>query len=59
MVMICINKFSKIVQLVPLQESYACTIAEKILSIVVSQYRLPECILSDHDPHFCDASGRS
>ena len=41
------------VQLVPLQESDACTIADKFLSMVVSQHGLPECIMSGHDPHFC------
>ena len=27
--------------------------ADKLLSMVVSQHRLPECIISDCDPHFC------
>ena len=53
MVMTCINRFSKIVQLVPLWESDAQTIADKFLSMVVSQHGLPECIMSDHDPRFC------
>ena len=52
MVMICIDRFSKMVQLVPLQESDACTIADKFLSTVASQHRLPEYITSNHDPHF-------
>ena len=26
--------------------------ADKFLSMVVSQYELPDCITSDHDPHF-------
>ena len=52
MVMICIDRFSKMVQLVPLQESDAPTIADKFLSMVISQYGLPECIMSDHDPCF-------
>ena len=52
MVMMCINRFSKMVQLVPLWESDARTIADKFLSMVVSQHGLPECITSDHDPHF-------
>ena len=51
--MTCIDRFSKIVQLVPLQESNACTIADKLLSIVVSQHELPECIISNHETHFC------
>ena len=46
-------RFSKMVQLVPLQESDAHTIADKFLSIVVSQHGLPEYIISNHDPHFC------
>ena len=53
MVMTCINRFSTIVQLVPLQESETHTIADKFLSLVVSQPRLPECITNDHNPHFC------
>ena len=53
MVMICIDRFSKMAQLIPLQESDACTIADRLLSIVVSQHGLPECITSDHDPRFC------
>ena len=40
------------VQLVPLWESDACTIADKFLSTVVTQHRLPKCITNDHDPHF-------
>ena len=60
MVMTCINRFSKMVQLVPLLESDARTIADRFLSMVVSQHELPECITSDHDPHFhVDTSGRS
>ena len=51
--MTCIDRFSKMVQLVPLQESDARTIADKFLSMVVSQHGLPECITSDHDPCFC------
>ena len=50
--MIYVNRFSKMVQLVPLQESDACTIADKFLSTVVSQHGIPECIMSDYDPHF-------
>ena len=52
MVMMCIDRFSKMVQLVPLWESDARTIADKFLSMVVSQHGLPECITSDHDPRF-------
>ena len=53
MVMICINRLIKMVQLVPLQESDACTIADKFLSMVDSQHGLPECITSNCDPCFC------
>ena len=52
MVMTCIERFSKMVQLVLLQESDAQTIGDKFLSMVVSQHGLPDCITSDHDPHF-------
>ena len=51
--MMCIERFSKIVQLVPLWESDARTVADKFLSMVVSQHGLPECITSNHDPRFC------
>ena len=52
MVMTCIDRFSKIVQLVPLQESDTHTIANKFLSMVINQHGLPEYITSDRDPHF-------
>ena len=47
------NYFSKMVQLVPLQESDAHTMADNFLSTMVSQYRLSESIMSDYDPYFC------
>ena len=53
MVMMCIDGFGKMVQLVPLQESDTCTIADKFLSIVVSQHGLLEYITNDCDPCFC------
>ena len=53
MVMIYVDRFSKMVQLVLLQESDACTFADKLLSMVVSQHRLLECITGDHHPRFC------
>ena len=53
MVMTCVDRFSKMVQLVPLRESDARTIADKFLSTVVSQHGLAECITSDRDPRFC------
>ena len=37
----------------PLRESNAYTIAENFLSMIVSQHKLPEYIMSNHDPHFC------
>ena len=40
------------VQLVPLWESDAQTIADKFLSMLVSQHGLPEYSTSDHDPCF-------
>ena len=52
MVMTCVDRFSKMVQLVLLRESDARTVADKFLSMVVSQHGLPECIISDHDPCF-------
>ena len=52
MVMTCIDRFSKIVQLVPLWESETRTVAGKFLSTVVSQHGLSECIMSNHDPRF-------
>ena len=52
MVMTCADRFSKIVQLVALQESDAHTMADKFLGMVVSQHGLLECITSDHDPCF-------
>ena len=41
------------VQLVPLRESDTQTVADKFLSMVVSQHGFPECITSDRDPRFC------
>ena len=52
-VMICIDHFSKMVQLLPLQKSYIHTIAGKFLSVVVSLHGFLECILSYCDPCFC------
>ena len=52
MVMTCINRFSKVVQLVLFQESDACTIADKFLIMVVSQHGLLGCITSYHDPRY-------
>ena len=36
MVGICIGRFSKMIQLVPLSESNTCTIAEKFINTVAS-----------------------
>ena len=49
----CIHCFSKIVPLVSLQKSDAITIAGNFPSMVASQYRFPEHIMSNCDPHFC------
>ena len=50
--MICVDIFSKMVHLVLLWESDAQTVADKFLSMVVSQHGPPECITSDRDPRF-------
>ena len=47
-----VNCFSLMVQLLVLQKSDAHTMADRFLSMVVSQYGLLECIMSDHDPYF-------
>ena len=52
MVMICIDQFSKVIKLVPLQESDAHSMTDKFQSTVASQHGLPQCIISDHDLHF-------
>ena len=51
--MTCINRFSKIVHLVPLQVSDAHTIANNFLSMVDSKHELLECITSNCDTCFC------
>ena len=53
MVIKCIYRFNKMVQLELLLESDAYIVADKFLSMVVSEHGLPECIMSDCDPHFC------
>ena len=53
MVMIWVDRFSKIIQLVPLRESDTRNIADIFLSMVVNQNGLVEYIMSSHDPHFC------
>ena len=53
MVVTCIYRFSKIVQLVSLQKSDAHTVADNFLSMVVSQHGLPVYIMSNCDPCFC------
>ena len=52
MLITCKDSFSKIVQLVPLQDSNACTVVYKFLSMVVSQHGLLECIISDFAQRF-------
>ena len=53
MVMTCVDRFSRMVQLVSLQESDIHTIDDKFLSMVASQHGLPKCITSSCDPQFC------
>ena len=53
MVITCINRFSKMVQLILLQKCDIYTIADKFLRMVVSQHGFPELISSNHNPHFC------
>ena len=50
---------NKMLQLVLLRESNKLTVADKFLSMVVSQHGLPECIMSDYDTHFIITSGMS
>ena len=52
MVMICIDRSSKMLQLVGLKESDAHKIDDKFLSMVVSQHKLLDCITSNCDPYF-------
>ena len=51
--MICIDNFSNMVQLIPFHKSDASTMADKFLSTVVRQHRLPEFIMINFDPQFC------
>ena len=48
MVMRFVDHFSKVIELVPLQESDVHTMAGKFLSYVVNQHGLTECIMRDH-----------
>ena len=45
--------FTKMVQLVPLKEYDAQTMANKFLSTVVNQSGLPKCIKIDYHNQFC------
>ena len=51
--MICIDRFSKMIQLVSLKKSDAATVTNKFVTMVVSWHGLPEYIMSNYDPHFC------
>ena len=51
-IMICVDCFSKKVNLIPLQESNAGTVASRFLEEVISHHRLPVTIISDRDPRF-------
>ena len=52
MVMVCVNQFSKTVQLTPIQKSNIYMIAYKFLSTIASWHGLPECITGDCEPQF-------
>ena len=51
-IMICIDHFSKMVVLVPLQELDAQTVASHVLAKVMSHHGLPVTIISDRNPRF-------
>ena len=51
-IMICIDCFSKMVVLVPLQESDAQTVSSRFLAAFVSLQRFPATIISDREPRF-------
>ena len=52
MIMTCINRLSEMVQLVPLWETNAFTIAHKFLNTVIAKCSLLECITSNYDHRF-------
>ena len=51
-IMTCVDRFSKMVVLIPLRETDARTVAGHFLAEVVSHHGLPETIISDRDPRF-------
>ena len=51
-IMTCIDQFSKMLVLVPLQAMDAQTVANHFLAEVVSLHGLPATIISDRDPRF-------
>ena len=51
-IMTCVDWFSKMVVLGPLQETDARTVASCFLAEVVSHHRLSATIISDRDPRF-------
>ena len=50
--MTCVDRFSKIVLLVPIHETDARTVASHFLAEVVSHHGLPATIINDRDPRF-------
>ena len=57
-IMICIDRFSKMIELVPLCKTDTQTVASRFLAEVVSHHGLPATIINDRDPRF-QASGES
>ena len=51
-IMTCIDRFSKIVVLIPLHETDAQTVANRFLAEVVSHHGLTVTIISDRSPRF-------
>ena len=51
-IMMCVDWFSKMVVLVPLDKTDAQTIASCFLAEVVSNHKLPATIINDRDPRF-------
>ena len=51
-IMTCMDRFSKMVVLVPLCKTDAQTVASHFLAEVVSHHGLPVTITSDQDPRF-------
>ena len=49
-IMTCIDRFSKMVVLVPLPKTDAQTVASHFLAEVMSHHGLPATVISDRDP---------